>query len=68
MFIDWIVRNLFARQSRHIAKNKKLYKDCVGYLYSLTHHLVVVPWAMYAMYLECSKSDDEWKMLNFATE
>ena len=47
---------------------KQRHTDLIGYLYSLIHHLVVVPWAILALYSECIKDDEEWKLVNFATE
>lgn len=66
--ITWILHTFFAKGIQHLVHDKKRFKDFVGFLYSLVHHLVVVPWALMAMYAECMKSDEEWALVNYAAE
>ena len=64
--IKLILNIFFYKYIQHFSK-KKLH-DLIGYLYSLIHHLVVVPLALIAIYSECLKTDEEWKLINFAIE
>lgn len=64
--ITWILHTSFSKRLQHL--DKKRFKDFVGYLYALIHHLVVVPWALMAMHAECMKSDEAWAEINFASE
>jgi hypothetical protein len=66
--INWILHTFFPNRIQHLVNDQKRFKDFVGYLYSLIHHLVVVPWALMAIYSECMKSDEEWAQINFAVE
>lgn len=66
--ITWVLRNIFPHRIRNLDNDEKRFKELVGYLYSLVHHLVVVPWALMALYNECLKSDEEWRLVNFALE
>lgn len=67
-FITWVLRTFFSYRIRHILKDEKLFKDMVAYCYSLIHHLVVVPLGLIALFKECSMSDDEAKLVDYAVE
>ena len=67
-FIDWILRTFFAKRIQHLVNDKKRYKDLIGYLYSLIHHLEVLPFAVLGIYTECMKNDEEWQLIHFAVE
>lgn len=66
--IDWILKTYFAKGVQHLIEDKNRYKDLIGYLYSLIHHLVVLPFAVLAIYSECMRDDEEWNAVNFAVE
>jgi hypothetical protein len=60
----YIIQKLFPTYYKNLDENKK--KDFSSYCVATTHHLVVVPFAIYYLYLDILRNDFESSQTNFA--